>query len=220
MNGLQKFNKKINKEDKDTLEFIRKRFITGLFVVLPMGITIAILWKFFSVVDSILGSAIYKFLGREIPGIGFLVTIVLIIGVGIVTNNVAGRSLAIFIERLFTKTPVIKEIYCPIRDIVNNFSSKQSNNFKKVALVTYPLEGSQSIGFITKEHVIVDGKDCSTIFIPTTPNPTSGFLVFLEKDNYKELDIAVEDALKTVISLGSISPDILKIRENKDEIEK
>ncbi len=195
---------------KISTSYLRKRFLTGLFVLLPIGITFWIIAKVFNVLDSALGVGIYNLIGMKIPGLGLMITLVFIFIVGIVTNNVLGRKLTEWLERLFVNLPVIKTIYIPIKDILKNFSSDKSNNFKKAVFVTYPMEGSHSIGFITKEDVDVNGEIMTTIFIPTTPNPTSGFLVYLKPDKYVELDMPVEVALKTIISLGSISPDVIK----------
>ncbi len=120
---------------------------------------------------------------------------------------------------MFEKIPIIKAIYLPLKDFIHNFSDKKSSNFKKVALVTYPMEGSYSLGFITKENININGDIKTIIFIPTTPNPTSGFLVFVDDSNYKELNIPVDQALKTIISLGSIAPDIImEVNHETDSI--
>lgn len=190
--------------------YIRRRFITGMLTILPMGITIWIFMKIFNVIDSILGTFIYRLLGRRIPGLGMLITILLIIEVGVLTNNILGKKITTSLENLFLRLPVIKTIYGPIKDVLSNLTKKDSNNFKKAVFVTYPMEGSHSIGFVTKDRVLIDGEEKTVIFIPTTPNPTSGFLVYLSKDKYLELDIPVDLALKTIVSLGTISPDIIE----------
>lgn len=189
--------------------YLKKRFITGLFVILPIGITYWILAKIFNVLDSIVGKMLYDAIGVKIPGLGLIITIVLILQVGIITNNVVGNRITNWIEKLFVNMPVIRTIYVPIKDILKNFSNSQSNNFKKAVYVTYPMEGSHSIGFITKENIMINGEKKTSIFIPTTPNPTNGFLVYLSSDKYLELDIPVDVALKMIISLGSTTPDAI-----------
>lgn len=191
---------------KKTLILLRNRFFAGVFVVLPIGITVWVIFKVFMFLDSLLGATIYKLIGRKIYGLGLIITIAIIVLIGMIASNVVGKEITILIGRLFENLPIVKTIYTPVKDILSNFSDKTSNNFKKAVLVTYPSQGLQSIGFITKENVLVDGELKTVVFIPTTPNPTSGFLIYLTKDRYFELDIPIDDALKAIISLGSVSP--------------
>lgn len=195
------------------MSHFRKNFITGVFTALPIGITVWIIYKIFMILDSIIGNVIYKALGMTIPGLGLLVTIVLIYLAGLFTSNYLGKQIHKRFEGLFESMPFIKSIFVPVKDVMKNFSSKNSNNFKKAVLVQYPMEGSNSIGFITKENVMVGDKELTIIFIPTTPNPTSGFLVYVKNDMYTELNIPVDVALKTIISLGSISPEVIGVKE-------
>lgn len=114
------------------------------------------------------------------------------------------------VERTFLKVPIIKSIYSPLKDITDNFSKKGSFNFKKVVFVNFPNDKlSSSLGFITKETIFINNQEKSAIFIPTTPNPTNGFLIYLNKEDYTELNISVEEALKVIVSLGSLSPDVI-----------
>ncbi len=194
------------------MKHIRTQFITGLFVVLPIGLTLWIISKAFNMLDSIIGSTLYQVIGMRIPGLGLVIILALIYAIGGITSNFMGKKLHDYLERLFENLPIIKTIYIPIKDILKNFANDKSNNFKKAVLVTYPMEGSHSIGFITKEKVEFDGEVLTAIFIPTTPNPTSGFLVYMKPNKYTELDISVEVALKSIISLGSVSPNVIMAR--------
>lgn len=196
------------------MKHARTQFITGLFVVLPIGITFWVIVKAFNILDLIIGRTLYQLIGMRIPGLGLIVTLVLVYVIGGITSNLMGKKLHEYLERLFENLPIIKTIYIPVKDILKNFANDKSNNFKKAVLVKYPMEGSHSIGFITKEHVDIDGDILTSIFIPTTPNPTSGFLVYMKPDMYKELDMTVEVALKTIISLGSVSPNRVLAKGN------
>lgn len=189
---------------------IKKNLITGLVVSLPIIITIWLLTTIFNTLDSLLGDPISKFLGYRIPGLGLILVIVFLLITGMITSNAFGSKITQSVEAIFEKMPIIKKIYLPIKDVLGNFTNKNSNNFKKAVFVEFPKEDSWSIGFITKENVDVNGEIKTAIFIPTTPNPTNGFLVYVDKTSYKELDMSVDVALKSVISLGSISPDIIK----------
>lgn len=192
---------------------LKKSIITGVVVLVPIALTLWILITIFNTLDSILGTFITELIGFKIPGLGFILVVLLIVVVGLLANNVFGKRLMSLIEKTFENAPVIKVIYIPIRDILRNLSNKQSTNFKKAVFVEFPKEKTLSIGFITKENVMIDGEAKSAIFVPTTPNPTNGFLIYLKKEEYMELDVPVDVALKSIISLGSISPDIINIKK-------
>lgn len=197
---------------KEMMKHLRTFFIAGLIVLLPVILTFWILGRVFIFLDSILGKPITTLIGFQIPGLGLILVIVLIFIVGMVTSNVVGKKIADIVEKIFEQIPILKTVYFPIRDILKNFSNKNSSNFKKVVLVEYPKEGIFSMGFITNEHIEVGGTDKTVVFIPTTPNPTSGFLIYLRKGDYKELDIPVDVALKSIVSLGSVSPNVIDLK--------
>jgi uncharacterized membrane protein len=188
-------------------------FIAGLFTLLPIILTFWILGGVFIGLDSILGDQLTSLFGFRIPGLGLILELGFIIIVGMVTSNVVGKKMTEIVEKNLVRIPVLKTIYLPVRDILSNFTDKKSNNFKKAVLVEYPKANIYSMGFITKESIEVDGIPKTVVFIPTTPNPTSGFLVYLNKGEYKEIDIPVDTALKSIVSLGSISPDVIKVRK-------
>lgn len=193
--------------------YFRRKFTDGLIVLLPIGVTVWVLINMFRWIDNILKGFIEEQFGISIVGLGFFLTVLIVLVVGIVSSNYLGTRITRFFQNVLLKIPIIKTIYGPLREVFGNFSKSTSKNFKKAVFVKYPIEGSYSVGFITKENVEIDGKDLTAVFIPTTPNPTSGFLVYLEKDMYVELDMPVENALKSIISLGSIMPDEIKITE-------
>ena len=194
---------------KDMMKHLRTFFIAGLVSMLPILLTIWILSYLFISLDSIIGEPLTSLLGFKIPGLGLILGIIIILITGVVTSNVLGKKLSEVVENNLVRIPVLKTIYLPIRDILKNFSDKKSNNFKKAVLVEYPKADVYSMGFITKQDIIINGDHKTIVFIPTTPNPTSGFLVYLNKGDFIELDIPVEVALKSIVSLGSVSPDII-----------
>lgn len=193
---------------------VNKTFITGLLTALPISVTVWVVYKIFIFLDSIIGSGIYKALGVKIPGLGIVVSIILIYLVGLITGNYLGKKIQEWVEKLFERLPLFKSIFVPIKDMMKNFSSKNSSNFKKTVLMKYPMKGSHSMGFITKENVKVGDVLMTIVFVPTTPNPTSGFLMYATPDMYQELDIPVNVALKTIVSLGTISPEYIAKKEN------
>lgn len=191
---------------KSFTKFIRNTFLKGFFIILPIGLTIWIIAKAIEIGDSFLGEYITKISDLNIPGLGLIVALIFIFIIGLLVTNIIGNRINIIIEALFSKMPLVKSIYTPIKDIVGNFGSDKNDNFKKVVLVNYPNEHTKSIGFVTKKSVGYNEDTFSAVFIPTTPNPTNGFLVYFKPSDMEELDIPVNEALKLVISLGSASP--------------
>lgn len=203
-------NSNEKKKIRPFFKAIERYFVSGLLIILPIGITIFALVKIFNFLDSLLGNLFKDYLKLNIPGLGLLATIILLLLVGLFANNFLGKKITTFVERLLKKTPLVKAIYNPMKEITQNFSGKQSKSFRKVVFLDFPMQGRGSIGFITKESIVIDGTKKDAVFIPTTPNPTNGFLIYANSGEYTELDMSVDEALKTIISLGSISPDILK----------
>lgn len=195
---------------KEYLVHLKNRFLKGLFIILPISLTLWILYRIFMFLDNLIGPLIYNLIGTRIHGLGVIVVIELVIIIGVFGSNYIGKALTQGLEKLFESVPVVKSIYKPIKDVIKTVSHKNLNEFKKVVLVTYPKENSYSIGFVTKENIKFGDAVRSSIFIPTSPNPTSGILLFLNREDYQELDISVEDAIKMVISLGAVSPDVLQ----------
>jgi uncharacterized membrane protein len=146
-------------------------------------------------------------LGRKIPGLGLLVFVALVITIGMLTSNLFGRKIAQWGESLLSKIPLINIIYNPIKDVVTTLSNNKSKSFQKVALVEFPSKGIKSIGFVTNSSFTIDGEEKLSVFIPTTPNPTNGFLVIMEKSDVTLLDIPIDEGIKMVVSMGSVMKD-------------
>lgn len=196
-------------------KFIRNTFLKGFFIILPIGLTIWIIAKAIELGDLFIGKYISKYSTIHIPGLGLIIAFVTIFIIGLLVTNIIGSRINIIIESIFSKAPLVKSIYKPIKDIVDNFGSENNDNFKQVVLVNYPNEHTKSIGFVTKKNICHEDNNYSAVFIPTTPNPTNGFLVYFKHENMEELDIPVNEALKLVISLGSASPLHFKKKHNK-----
>lgn len=203
----------MNKDKKSFSKRIANRFFTGLFAILPMGVTIWLVYKIVVLGDAFFAKILAQYFEKTIPGFGFILTIIFIFIIGVIVNSFLGKKLKELIENIFLRVPIVKSIYSPIKDFVENFTKKDSSNFKKVVFVNFPNDNlSKSIGFITKEHIMVNGEEKTAVFIPTTPNPTNGFLIYLNKEDYEELDLPVDEALKTIVSLGTVSPVNIKVK--------
>lgn len=185
---------------------LRRQFLTGILIVVPIGATILILVWIFTAIDSILQPAIRTVWGYTIPGVGFGITIVLIYLVGIIASNVGGRRLIHYGESLLAKVPVFRPVYSGIKQILESFSAPGKTGFLQVVLVEFPRKGMRTIGFVTNESSNESGEKLLNIFVPTSPNPTSGFLQIAREGEVIRINISVDDALKMVVSGGKMSP--------------
>jgi uncharacterized membrane protein len=203
---------------------LRKYLISGLLVWLPVIITIVVV-KF--IVDLLSKSLLLLppylqpdvLLGVHIPGIGVILTVVVIFMTGLFAANFIGQRLVAFGERMMTRIPLVRSIYTGVKQVTETVLAPGGQSFRKVLLVEFPCAGVWSIAFQTGEvNSVIDGHlggvPMVSYFIPTTPNPTSGFLMMAPKSQVKELDISVDQALKFVISLGVVQPGIASIKQN------
>jgi len=198
---------------------LRAYFFTGLLVVVPLGLTYFIIRFLFVAIDDILSETVSAFIReqfgltlgiRQIPGIGIVTLLLIIILTGIVARNYFGRKLVNLGDKFVERIPLINRIYVATKQISKAFLSSKREVFQKAILFEYPRKGVYSIGFYTQDtrgpvQQALDD-DVVSVFLPTTPNPTSGFLLFVQKSEIVELDLTIEEALKLVISGGAIVP--------------
>jgi len=197
------------------LKKIRNLFFTGLAVIFPVAATLWILITLFKIIDNILGSIIYPIIGQKIWGLGFLSTFLAIIWLGILTRNIVGRTLLNNIEHLIRKLPIVKNIYNPAKQLVEIFTKSPKSSFRKVVLVEYPRPQMWALGFLTNDKqskgIVTGGKeiaqDLLCVFLPTSPNPTSGYFVMLPAEDIKILDMTIEEGIRMIISGGVITPE-------------
>jgi len=190
---------------------IRRVFLTGLLVMLPALVTIYILNLTFRAFDALLGGLFRLYLGQTIPGLGFLVTMALIFLVGLLATNVFGHRLVRMVEGWFAKIPFVRPIYVATRQIIDAFSLQRRNVFESVAIIEYPRKGIYSIGFVTGKTLgevrEKTAHEMLAVFVPTTPNPTTGFLLLVPREEVVFLSMTVEEALKLIISAGVVTPE-------------
>jgi uncharacterized membrane protein len=200
---------------------LRRYFLTGLIVVAPLFITIYLTWSVVLWVDGWVkpylpaGYNIDTYLPFDLPGYGLLVALISITLIGFLTANLVGRTIIGFGESLLDRMPLVRVIYKALKQIFQTVLAEQSSSFKQAALVEYPRIGLWSIVFIaTDTKGEVDSKlpdhDTISVFVPTTPNPTSGFLLFVPRKDLILLDMTVEEAAKMIISAGLVAPDYPK----------
>lgn len=194
---------------------LRKLFATGLLVVIPIGASIYVIYLIISFFDHLLGKSIKNIIGFNVPGIGAVVAIILILIIGYLSNHYLGKKLAKFIEHFFMKIPLVRTVYSPVKDIMKTLVGTDEKSFLKVVLTEFPMEGTYVVGFITNENITIQGKLYYSVFIPTTPNPLSGYLVLKNPSDVKVLDITIEEGIKAVVSMASTIKSDLKFKEEK-----
>ncbi len=194
------------------MKSIFKRYmITGLLIILPTFLTVVIIYRFFVFVDSLLNPYLEQYLAYNIPGIGFLVVLTGIFLVGMITSNFLGRKLVATWEAILKKIPFINNVFSLIREISHTVLGQDRRLFSKVVLFEYPRKGLYSVGFVThsetgnllNDHI---NNEVVNIFLPTTPNPTSGLIIIVPAAELIYLDISIEDAMKFVMSAGALLP--------------
>lgn len=189
-------------------QHLRRYLVTGIFVLAPLTVTAYLLFTGFSIVDRLLGTVVAQLVGHNIPGIGALLTLLLTLMVGMVATNVMGRRLIAFGEALFARIPIVRAVYLSVKQLVDAFSVESMAGFRRVVMIEYPRRGIWSIGFVTSKGVGQlherFGDDYSTVFIPTSPNPTSGFMLAVPDRDLVPLDMPVETAFKIIVSGGIV----------------
>ena len=205
------------------LRRLRNYFLTGIVVTAPIGITAWVAWLIVDIADRGITPLIpdnYKpeaYLPFGVPGLGLLILLVLLTLVGFLSVNYLGRTVVRYGERILGRMPVIRSIYGALKQIFETVLAQSSTSFREVVLVEYPRRGIWAIGLVTSvtkgqvQNMTED--DVVNIFLPTTPNPTSGFLLFVPRKDLMTLDMTVEEGLKMVISGGLVTPEDRRPKE-------
>ena len=184
---------------------LKKYFITGLLVILPIWATYYVLTALLGVIDSLLADLPAQVFGYRIPGMGIITLVIVVLLVGMFSANYLGSRIVKTSDELLHRVPLVRGVYFTVKQVMETFSMK--HQFRGVALVEYPRKGCYSVGFMTGEvqggAVGMSGKFV-TVFVPTTPNPTAGFLLILPESEVAKLDMSVEEGMKFIISLGLV----------------
>jgi uncharacterized membrane protein len=184
---------------------LRAQFIAGILIVVPIIIAILILVWLFNYIDNIAQPVAELLLGRRIPGLGFGITVLLIYLTGVVATNIIGKRLIRSGESLLARVPLFRYLYTGIKQILESFATPREGGFLQVVLVEFPKKGMRAIGLVTSESRIESGEKLLNVFIPTSPNPTSGFLEIVRESDVIRTNISIEEALKMVVSAGKVS---------------
>jgi uncharacterized membrane protein len=198
---------------RTVLSRLRTYFLTGVVVLIPIGITVYLTVLIMSISPSLIPASINpnKYLPFNIPGLEFLIAFIIITFAGMVSLTFIGKTLLNFGQRILNKIPILRTIYNGLGQLTKNFTSSD-NKSKKIVLLEYPRKGIWSVGFATGDNKgeiskkAGRGKQLINVFVPTTPNPTSGFLLMVPKKDLIFLDMNFEEASKFIMSAGSINP--------------
>ncbi len=193
---------------------LRRWFIAGLIVFLPVAITFSIIVWLFRIVDSFLGWLLTLIIGRPIPGLGFVASIVVIFFIGALATNVVGRRLVGFFEGLMLRIPLARSIYSATKSISDSIFLQRHAAFRRAVLLEWPRKGIFTVGFVTGESTGVPdtpGGKALNVFVVTTPNPTTGFMMIVPEREAYALGMTVEEALQLVISGGIVAPSLKAI---------
>ncbi|MCH8308219.1 MAG: DUF502 domain-containing protein [Proteobacteria bacterium] len=197
------------------MKHLRRYLVAGLLVWIPLGVTILILKVLISLMDKslLLIPQQYRpeeWLGFSVPGLGLILTLLVLLVTGLLAANIVGRSMVSLWESLLDRIPVVRSVYSAAKNFTEIVFSDSGQSFKKVLLIEYPRKGIYSLAFQTATNLgEVQGRmgeQMVCTFVPTTPNPTSGYIIIVPKKDIIELDMEIDEALKMIISLGVVIP--------------
>mgnify|MGYP002478557174 CR=1 FL=1 len=201
--------------------FVLKRyFIAGLLFWMPIGITVWVISTVFKTLDSVLpeGLSPRALFGLDIPGFGVLAVVLLVFLTGLLAANLLGRNLVRAWEGILTRIPLVRSIYSSVKQVSDTILAPNGQAFRQAVLVQYPRQGSYTIAFVTgspsAEVASLLSEESVSLYVPTTPNPTSGFFLIVPKTDVIPLSIGVDAALKYVVSMGTVPPSSQVSRSN------
>jgi len=206
---------------KRFLVWLRTTFVSGLLAILPVGATIFIVWALYNLIDgqvgrnTAFGMVIERVLGQWVPGLGIIITILLVFVIGMIVRSVVGRTLQYYFERILFSFPGVRKMYGTLKQFTGALLNRESTtSFKKVVMFEYPKEGINVLGLVTNEELgiirEITGEKCLLVYAPTAPNPLSGYMLIIPERLVTYIEMPVEDALSMVVSSGSVLPDSLR----------
>jgi len=197
---MKQFFQKIKKS-------LKTKIITGIFTLIPVVLTVYVLKLFINgfngIISPVIDPIIKRIFGVRIPGLGLLVAMILIYFLGVFTTNYIGQRLISYLEKWLSYIPIVRTVYGTTKKIISTFSFADED-FEKVVYIQHPRPGIWSMAFVTGTSIGEDGTEYYNVFLPTTPNPTSGWMHFVPKENTKSAQVSVEEGIKILISAGSL----------------
>ena len=194
---------------------LRRYLTAGLLVWVPLGVTFVVIQSLVTFMDGVLlilppTLQPEHWLGHDIPGLGVVLVVVVVLVTGMVAANLLGQRLVAVGESVLGRIPLVRSLYSGVKQLLETLMSGSGNSFRKVVLVQYPCPGSWTLGFLTgeglPEAVNLTGEDLVSVYVPTTPNPTSGFFLMFPRKQVVELKISVDEGLRMILSMGMVVP--------------
>jgi uncharacterized membrane protein len=200
------------------ISLLRRQFLAGVIVIVPLILTFMVLRFLFGGVDNLFSPLIEKLFGIKIPGLGIVATLVLIYFVGVLANNVIGSRIIRLWDILFAKTPLVRTVYGASKQLLEGLTLPGKKAFQQPVLVQYPRPGCYAIGFVANRLEVTlpeSKKELVAVFVPSTPTPFTGFVLLFSREEIIPLNLSVEEALKFVVSGGFVSPQELLPYQSK-----
>lgn len=204
---------------KNFINTLKKYFVSGVLVVVPLILTYIVLKFMFESIDGILRPVIERLFGFYIDGLGVLSTILIILVAGLLTRNILGARLLKIWDKFLEKVPLIRPIYSAAKQLLESITMPSMDSFKEVVIVEYPRKGVYALGFLSNRMVIEKESKKNnyvSVFIPSTPTPISGMVIMFLENEIFPLDMTVEEGVKFLVSGGVVSPDNLKVKKIKN----
>ncbi|MES9960052.1 MAG: DUF502 domain-containing protein [Sedimenticola sp.] len=201
------------------MSYLKRYLVAGLLVWVPLGVTLLVVRMLVRWLDGtlLLLPEAYRpenFLGFAIPGLGVVLSILIVFVTGVLVANLFGRSLIALWERLLARIPLVRSVYSGAKQLAETMFSDAGQSFRKVLLVEFPRKGLWTLAFLTGtdhgEAQEKTGRDVINVYVPTTPNPTGGYFVMVPREDVIELDMSVDEGLKMLMSMGAVVPDAQK----------
>ncbi|MFV1983189.1 MAG: DUF502 domain-containing protein [Thiohalomonadales bacterium] len=198
------------------LSFFRRSIIAGLLVWVPLGVTVFVIRFLVGIMDKTLVLIPKQYqpdtlIGFHIPGLGVVLSILVVFFTGVIIANLFGKQIVTIVESMLSRIPLVRSIYAGVKQLMETVFVSGGQSFRKVLLIEYPRQGLWTLAFQTGVDVgeaqRKTGEDVINVYVPTTPNPTSGFFIMVPRNDVVELELSVDDGLKMLISMGAIVPD-------------
>ncbi|MFW6131685.1 MAG: DUF502 domain-containing protein [Candidatus Aminicenantaceae bacterium] len=190
---------------------IRNIFIAGLIIIGPLGFTVIVLKWMFNFFDGFLKPYLKEYISWYFPGMGILFTIIAVYIIGLLASNLIGKKIIKLIEKLLFRLPIVKVVYSTTKGIFQAFSVQGKGSFKKVIFFQYPRKGLWTLALVTGSTTGANGEEYYSIFFPSTPNPTTGYLLFVNKNEAIESHLSIEEGMKILLSGGMVLPRKISI---------
>ena len=197
------------------MNLLRRYLVAGLLVWLPLGATVFVIRLLVGWMDQSLLLLPERFrpenlLGFHIPGLGVVLSLLILLLTGLVAANLFGRKLVGLWEHLLSRIPLVRSVYSAVKQLVETMFADNGNSFRKVVLVEFPRRGLWTLAFLTSDEQgevqRATGRDVISVYIPTTPNPTGGYFVLVPREDVREIDLSVDEGLKLLLSMGAVNP--------------